>query len=506
MMGGLGGDGELLRAGVVVVGSGAGGAVAAALLAEGGADVLLLEEGRPIPPVAQRSREVVRAMAELYRDGGMTPVSGRPDLVFQEGRCLGGSTVVNGGMTWRPPERVLERWSREEGAETGAGAMDRWFRMVEEGTGVSEQPSSTLSLAERVFKEAAESLGYPVVANPRAQRDCRGSGVCLVGCPQDRKQGAHLTWIPRAVAAGAEVATGVRVERILHRGGVVTGVAGHRIDRETGERGQRLRIRTRHVVVACGALQTPVLLRRSGLAHRRVGHNLQLHPSVKVVGIHPRPLRQWAGVHQGVQVHAFMDQGILLACAGVPPGVAALGLRARGVEGFAMMERFDHMLLSAALVEDSTAGRIRVLPGGIPWASYRLDRLGLQRVLTGVELLGRIQFAAGAERVLLPFEEAPRAESPEELQGILRGGVDPRGVELVSVHAMGTCAMGGDPRRHPVDPAGRLRGVTGVWVADASVLPSGPGINPQISIQALAARTAVGLLEERGVELCSPSP
>lgn len=489
---------ELLRAGVVVVGSGAGGAVAAALLAEGGIDVLLLEEGEPIAPVARRSREVVRAMAGLYRDGGMTPVAGRPDMVFQEGRCLGGSTVVNGGMAWRPPLRVLERWSREEGAATDPGAMERWFQLVEEGAGVSEQPASTLSVAEQVFKEAAESLGYPVVANPRTQTDCRGSGVCLLGCPRDRKQGAHVTWIPRAVAAGAVVRTGVRVERILHKGGVATGVVGHKVDAATGRRAGPVRILARHVLVACGALQTPVLLRRSRLAHRRVGHNLRLHPSVKVVGLHPRPLRQWAGVHQGVQVHAFMDDGILLACAGVPPGLAALGLRARGEEGFRLMERFDHMLLSAALVEDSTAGRVRVLPGGIPWASYRLDPLGLRRVLTSVELLARIQFAGGAEKVLLPFEEVPEASSLEELQAVLQRGVDPRGIELVTVHAMGTCAMGGDARRHPVDPRGRLRGVEGVYVADASVLPSSPGINPQISIQALAARTATDLLEGRG--------
>lgn len=497
-------DVDVLRAGVVVVGSGAGGAVAAALLAEGGSDVLLLEEGAPIGPVEERSRDVVRAMAELYRDGGMTPVSGRPDLVFQEGRCLGGSTVVNGGMAWRPPERVLERWSRDEDAGTDPGAMERWFEMVEHGTRVTAQSLSTLSLAERVFQEAAESLGYPVVVNPRAQVDCRGSGVCLVGCPRDRKQGAHVTWIPRAVAAGARVLTGVRVERILHRNGVATGVQGHRVDPRTGVRAGGLHIEARHVVVACGALQTPVLLRRSRLAHRRVGHNLRLHPSVKVVGIHPRPLRQWAGVHQGVQVHAFMDDGILLACVGLPPGVAALGLRARGAEGFALMERFDDMLVSAALVEDSTAGRVRVLPGGIPWASYRLDALGLRRVVTSVELLTRIQFAAGAEQVLLPFEEYPSASSLEEVQAFLRRGVDRRGLELVTVHAMGTCAMGGDPARHPVDPQGRLRGVSGVVVADASVLPSSPGINPQISIQALAARTATGLLEREGALTVPP--
>lgn len=462
---------------------------------------MLLEEGEALGPVGSRTREVVRSMARLYRDGGMTPVSGRPDLVFQEGRCLGGSTVVNGGMAWRPPARILERWSREEGAETDPAPMERWFDLVEVGSGVAEQPLSTLSVAEQVFKQGAELLGYPVVANPRAQRDCRGSGVCLVGCPRDRKQGAHVTWIPRAVEAGASVLTGVRVERILHRGGVVAGVEGVRIDARTGRPQERLRIRARHVVVACGALQTPVLLRRSRLGSRAVGQNLRLHPSVKVVGLHPRPLRQWAGVHQGVQVHAFMDDGILLACAGLPPGVTALGLRARGEAGFVRMERFDDMLVSAALVEDSTAGRVRVLPGGIPWPSYRLDALGLRRILTSVELLARIQFAAGAEKVLLPFEGPSEASSLEEVQAILERGVDPRGLELVSVHAMGTCAMGGDPARHPVDPQGRLRRAEGVHVADASVLPSSPGINPQISIQALAARTAVGLLEREGPAL-----
>jgi choline dehydrogenase-like flavoprotein len=495
---------ERLYAGAVVVGSGAGGAVASALLAEGGADVLLLEEGEPIPPQGERSREVVQAMASLYRDGGITPVHGRPDLVFQEGRCLGGSTVVNGGMAWRTPSRVLERWHALDGAGTSPGSMEEWFDLVEEGSGVAVQPEETLSDAERAFREGAEGLGIAVLANRRVQTHCRGSGVCLLGCPQDRKQGAHVTWIPRAVAAGARVLTGVRVERILHTRGRVTGVTGHRIDPVTGDRGRPVRILTENVVVSCGALQTPVLLHRSRLAPRQVGHNLLLHPSVRVVGIHPRPLRQWAGVHQGLQIQQFMDEGILLACAGVPPGIAAVGLGGWGEKAFRRMEQFDRMLLSAALVEDSTTGRVRVLPGGIPWASYRLDDLAVKRIVRSVELLASIQFAAGAERVILPFDEGAEVDSPEALHALLRRGVDPAGIEAVTVHAMGTCAMGGHPARHPVDPQGRVRGVEGLVVADASVLPSSPGINPQISIQALAARTAMLLLERGGAALRAP--
>lgn len=477
---------------VVVVGSGAGGAAAACRLAEAGHTVVVLEEGGVLPPPGVRPRRFFDALSSLYRDGGVTPILGRPPIVFQEGRCVGGGTVVNGGMAWRTPPEVMRRWREDHGlAFLTESGTEPYFRWVEAGNHVAPQAEGTISEAEGRFCAAARELGMHPTPNLRVQRDCRGSGVCILGCPEDRKMGAHVTFIPRALAAGATVVSHVRVDRIDTRGGRASGVSGT----STGPDGRRFCVRSRAVVVSAGAMHTPALLASSGLARPGLGASLRLHPSAKAVGVLADEVRQWAGVHQGHQVHDHLHRGLLLAAVGLPPPALALSLPGIHRDSAELMGAYDRMLVGAALMEDTTTGRVLRTPSGQPWAWYRVNRAGVERFREGMTLVAHILFQAGARSVHLPVRGLSALTGPGDVERLAHARLAPADLELVSVHAMGTCAMGSSPHRHPVAPDGSYRGTPGLWVADASLFPDSLGVNPQITIQLLATWVADAVSE-----------
>lgn len=492
-------SGSRIACDVVIVGSGSGGAAAAARLAEGGLEVVLLEEGSHHAS-ASFTRSFIDSALRLYRDFGATVIHGPPNILFQEGRCLGGSTVVNGGMAWATPERVMAEWRRDHGLHfMHPDVMGPYFEYVDRSIHVHEQPDSTMSAGELLFRDAAESLGMRVTRNRRAQDRCHGSGVCILGCPDDRKQSALITYIPRASAAGARVTPDCRADRVIVRSGRAVGIAASRLDRESGEVAERLIFEAPVVLLAGGALQTPALMQRSGLGGigSRVGRNLRCHPNAKVVGVYDRDVRGWQGVHQGSQIHHFLGEGILLACAGLPPAAVAPGLRGFGDDHWTTMRDFHRMLVTAVLVDDSTSGRVVRLPGGLLVPFYRLDALAAQRMQRGVEHLARIHFAGGAIAVHTPFAELPILRSMDDVTRLRDLSVDARAIEVVTVHAMGTCAIGADPDRHVVRPTGESWHVPGLWIADASLLPTSVGLNPMVTIQALATYISDQVLTDR---------
>src|SRR6516162_11119955 len=270
--------GELsLECGVVIVGSGAGGATVAAELAEAGVDVIVLEEGG-YHPTESFTAGTGHALRALYRDGGGGMAIGRPSVLYTEGRCVGGSTVVNGGMSWRTPERVLRRWAEQEGLrEFGERDLDRYFTAIESRLSVGLQDPETIERASELFRAGAQARGWAVVPNRRNQLHCAGTNNCSSGCPTGAKRSMLVTSVPRALAFGARLYADCRVDRITRAGRRVTGVTGH------FARGPRLTVRAGRVVVAAGAIQTPALLARSGLHHGQLGRNLSLHPNTTVV-------------------------------------------------------------------------------------------------------------------------------------------------------------------------------------------------------------------------------
>jgi choline dehydrogenase-like flavoprotein len=267
-----------VECGAVIVGSGAGGATMAAELADAGVDVVVVEEGG-YHPTESFTAETGRALRTLYRDGGLGLALGKPPVLFSEGRCVGGSTVVNGGMSWRTPARVLRRWAgEEEVAEISERDMEPHFAAVESRISVAPQDPETIGKDMRLLKAGADAKGWRIIPNLRNQLHCAGSNNCTNGCPTGAKRSMLVTNIPRSLARGARLFADCRVERITRSGRTVTGIEG-RFIRHGGHPGPRLTVRSAVVVAAGGAVQTPALLARSGLRSRSglLGRNLTLH-------------------------------------------------------------------------------------------------------------------------------------------------------------------------------------------------------------------------------------
>ena len=299
---------SVLDADVVIVGSGAGGAALAAELAEGGLDVVVLEEGRywSTRDFTANASQMIR---QMYRDGGATMALGSPPVLYQEGRAVGGSTVVNGGMSWRTPEKILDRWWREAGLDgIRAADMEPYFERVERRIHVRTQDPESIGRDNQLLKIGADAKGWKVIPNLRNQVHCPGSNNCAFGCPTGAKQSALVSYVPRALHFGARLYSDVRVERITRSGKRATGVVGH-VVRADGGRGHRLTVRAKLVVSACGAIHSPALLDRSGFRSPSgmVGKNLSLHPNVKLVAIFDEDVRGWEGVHQAYQVREALE-------------------------------------------------------------------------------------------------------------------------------------------------------------------------------------------------------
>lgn len=471
---------------VVIVGSGAGGATMAAELAEAGVDVVVVEEGG-YHPTESFGAAAGRAARTLYRDGGAEIAWGRPPVVFSQGRCVGGSTVVNGGMSWRTPADVLERWGISE------GEMAPYFAEVEKRISVALQDPETIGMDMRLLKTGADAKGWKIIPNLRNQLHCAGSNNCTNGCPTGAKQSMLVTAIPRALRHGARLYSDCRVERITTSGGAVTGVECR------FQRGQRLMVGARVVIVAGGAVQTPALISRSGIrsASGQLGRNLTLHPNAKVIAFFDEEVAGWQGVHQAYQVRQFAADGILLTAVNLAPSLIAMTLPGYSSELGNVMADYNHMVTAGCLVEDTGTGRVRHVPGLGAHVTYQINDRDAARVVRGVGLIAELMFAAGARRVLLPFAGAPQVRDPAGLRDLLAGPVRTRSLELFTVHLMGTARMSDDPKRGVTDRYGAFHGVRGLFVADASLFPGPIGINPMETILAIATRNAGRLIENR---------
>lgn len=481
---------------VLVIGSGAGGATVAAELAEAGRDVVVVEEGG-YHSTEEFTAEAGAMIRKLYRDGGVQAALGTPPVSFVEGRCVGGSTVINGGMSWRTPERVLDRWVREEGvAGADPAAMEPVFERVERMISVAHQDPWTIGRDNALLREGAEAKGWGVVPNLRNQLHCAGTNNCAFGCPTGAKRSTLVSYLPRALHFGARVLADCRVERLLTRRKRIEGAAG-RVRRPDGRPGPRFRIRAGRTIVACGAIQTPALLSRSGVRSPsgRLGHNLSLHPNTKVVALFDEDVKGWQGVHQAYQVREFEDEGFVMAAINLPPSLVAMSLPAYGRELVELLRDYDRTVVAGVLIEDTVTGRVRTVAGQ-PVPTYALSERDRERIVRATALVCEAMFAAGAKRILLPFEGVPDLRSPDDVPGLYAARVPLSAMEVVTVHLMGTAPIGGDRTRHVCDPWGKVHDADGLYVADASLFPTPIGVNPMETIMALATRAAARLLDE----------
>jgi choline dehydrogenase-like flavoprotein len=472
-------DGDSFDA--IVVGSGAGGAFAALELAREGLEVLIVEEGERWTSGRIRSTHPLERFASLYRDAGSTIALGFPPIALPTGRAVGGTTVVNSGTCYRPPDPVVAVW-REAGLDVAGDGFEERLAEVEEMIGVAPVAMDVMGRNGELALAGAAALGWDHGPLKRNATGCRGACQCAIGCPNNAKGGVHLNALPAACGLGAEIATRLRVSKVLSEGGRAEGVRATRPD------GSRVELRSRRVIVACGALETPLLMRRSGLGrHPRLGRGLSIHPAISVAAKFAEPVMAWHGVLQSAGVEELhAERGILIEATSTPPGMGSMLTPGFGADLVERIKGGDHVAAIGAMIADAPSGR--VFGTGTPVIGYRLARHDGQRLVEALDAMARIMLAAGAEEVEMG-SGTPVVRTPEEVAPALEA-LKPKSMHLAAFHPTGTAAAGGDASRHPVGPSGALRGIAGVWVADGSILPGCPGVNPQVSIMALSG--AVG--------------
>jgi choline dehydrogenase-like flavoprotein len=306
-----------------------------------------------------------------------------------------------------------------------------------------------------------------------------------------------VTEVPRALAAGAALLTHARVDRVRWQGSRATGVVGRLLAPDGRVRG-RFEAHAGLVVLAAGARHTPGILKRSRLRARQIGRGLHTHPNAKCVGIFEQRIDPWIGTHQAFHIHRFLDEGVLIGYAAVPPGLLAAAIPGMGPEHAEKMARYNHMLTAATLVDDETEGRVMLGPDRQPFMWQTLGPGDVERLHRGVALTAELLFAAGAREVLLPFSDLPSIANPGEIRRIHERPRQRGAIELMTVHIMGTARMGRDGRQGAVDPTGAVFDTSGLVVGDASAIPTSLGVNPQETIVALTLRNTERWLDARG--------
>jgi len=477
------------RVQVVVIGSGAGGAVMAAELAERGIDVAIVESGRFFS-AEELGRDPLKMLRETYLDGGATIALGRPGIPIPIGNTVGGTTTINSGTCFRTPDRVLDKWA-EQGLEVDRTALDAAFSRVEQRINVRPVPPELLGGSSHVIAKGCDALGLEHGPLKRNIGDCRMSAMCAFGCPRDAKQSMNVTYVPRALENGATLYTGFRAHEIIKENGRARGV----IARPVGG-GPALRIEADRVVSACGTVGTVPFLAKNGIRSRHLGRHLTIHPAGKIAAMMPYAVEGWLDTPQGYGIYELFDEGIMFEGAFVPPELTGIALPYVGREFTQAMERYQNLALFGLLVSDGPNGRVRRGIGGRAIITYTLSEIDLERMRQGLVMLAKVFFAAGAERVILPIAGQEDQPSLDKALAALTGPLDPWRIELAAFHPLGTARMSTDRREGVVKPDLMSWEVPDLYVVDGSIFPSSLGVNPQLTIMAYATMAAARIADE----------
>jgi len=474
----------------VVIGSGAAGATAALTLAEAGHAVTVLEEG-PAVRDEDRGLSSSEAFLRLFRDRGTQVAMGRSVIPILQGRCVGGTTVVNGAIVWRLPEDAYERCfgAAGAGAALPLAALLSNMDRIERDLSVDATPDRLLGENGSLMRLGSKNLGWRGHPIRRNIKDCQGSGRCLEACPTKRKQSMEQTYVPRAVALGARVLAGHEVRRIELHAGRAVAASGTRAD------GSSFRIAARRgVVLAASAVQSPCILRRSGLPSKHIGSHFHAHPGTAVAGIYRDPVRIWEGGTQSYEVDEFREQGFKLEVVGLPVELAGVRMPGLG-EGFQRsMRDYPHMAVWGVQVRAEAEGSVHPRGHGARIA-YTPTPRDMSRFREGVKRLCEMHFAAGAVRVYPGVHLGPEVlSSPDQIAQLDALSLDPRDWSLIAAHLFGTCRMAGAASEGVVGYDGAVHGTEGLWVVDASVIPGNLGVNPQHTIMAMAMHLAAHMV------------
>lgn len=483
---------DVVRADAIVVGSGAGGAVAAAELAAHGRRVLVLEQGA-LSTESDFDGDEARGAARLFWGRQLLTTEDLALSVFA-GRTVGGGTIVNWSTSLRLPAEIRDEWT-EAGLDGMNRELDEHYEAIERRIDINTDESEP-NVPNALLAKGLDALGLSWLPIPRNVKGCGDCGPCGYGCRRGAKRSTLVTYLADACANGAEIIADCHVEYITTSSGRVTGIFGN-------VNGVGIRAEAPLVVLAGGALGTPALLLTSRLGGRTVGKGLHLHPVAPTVGLYDEPVRLWSGVPQAVVSDAFarLDgaYGFRMEIPSALIGVLSASLPWRSAAEYrALLARADHASVIIPIVRDRESGRVTVDRGGRALVHYRVTGQTERHVLRSIVEAARVHLAAGAREVLTlhtaPLRLRPGDNVDAFAAEVARRGVGPNRVGMFSAHQMSTARMGARAGASVADANGRVRGVGGLFVADASAFPNASGVNPMLTVMALARRNTTRML------------
>jgi hypothetical protein len=501
-------DGETLARDVdeefdfVVIGSGASGAVAAHTLARAGFTVGILEEG-PWVKTREFGEVVYDAFKRMFRDAGTQVLEGHSYMPLIQGRCVGGSTVMNSAIAWRTPEDVIDDWSKNYGLGESVtmATLEPHFNALEEDLNVHAVLDEALGENNRLLLEEGERAGIHPTRMRRYEKGCKGTGRCMTGCPNAAKQGMSVSYIPWTLATGkARIFTSCRAEKIEISGGRATGVRAKTTHTERGRAtNKRVYLRAkRGVFVAASTIQTPNILRRSGISGTALGAHFQAHPGVGMGGLFDEPVAMHVGATQGAEsIHYRRTDRIKIETIAMQPELAAVRIPGIGAELMKRFESFSNLAVWALLVRSEAEGTVNQGFGGGDKVKFSLTASDMERVRKGSALLARMLFEAGAREVWPGLYGLPSVlKSPDEVKLIEEGPLDSRAYSFIATHLFGAARMGPDPSASVVGLDFAAHQAKNLYVVDSSVFPTNLGVNPQHSIMAMSRLAATRVVEE----------
>ncbi|MCW2753543.1 MAG: oxidoreductase [Marmoricola sp.] len=487
---------ETVTCDVVVVGSGAGGGTAAGVLSEAGLDVIVLEAGEYHDDRDFDGSERT-GFSQLY--AGSPAVTSEGQIQLVAGRGLGGGTIVNYTTSFPTPDHVRAEWAALGTPQFTTSEYDDALAAVNARLGVNKDHDKA-GVRDQILERGARAIGWNVDAMPRNVIGCDAGiecGRCGMGCRIGAKQSTVKTWIGDASERGARIYIGANVRRVTVEGGSATGVEAVSPD------GRTLKVKAKAVVVAAGAIQTPALLKRSGLTNPNVGRHLRLHPATALWGLVPDLVNPWEGALQARYVNEWTDldgdgYGVLFETAPLTPAFGSGFVNWRsGAQHLQRMQELKHMLGVAIIVRDrGPGGTVKIGKDGEPIASYTLSPGDTELLMKGFDGAARIAEAAGARTIYtthhrtIGYEPGKRGNHDSFMAEVRKEGAAPARLALAALHIMGSARMGGSPGISALNPDGETWDVKGLVVADGSCFPTASGVNPMISIESIAYMNA----------------
>ena len=486
------------RADVCVVGTGAGGAVVAAILAEAGARVVVLEKGGfyTAEDFSQREDDM---LGKIEGGRGFT-TSTDGTTTFTYGECVGGSTVHYWADTYPIPPDRLKLWNDHWGVEHTWASLAPSFERVSKIMHVTEADESMMNENNRLIRAGMAALGWADKGEvvTQARHGCVGSGYCQLGCAYNAKMSTLITYVPMASRAGAVIYADAPVEEIVVRGGRVEGVRGFIRDRATRRRQFDVEVDAKRVVVAAGGIGTPVLLLRSGVADKsgQIGKNFVVNPGYAIFGRfarnlenHRRPpctyaIKGFRQVEAGPG-GAYREGGWIALSSHQYPGVHSVMLAGFGKAHRARMLEYPRLGSLYSVIDDEETGEVAVSDGGAPRITYATRGKDVSKVRDFFAKSARVLLAAGAEEVWLPDGETV-VRTPAGADAIAHMPIQPGSMLCAAPHLLGTARMGGRPYKAVVDSWGASHSVEGLTIADGSIMPTSISVDPSLTIMAFA--------------------